>query len=126
MGSRTAAGLVMAAAVLVALPAMAQETAKKGDATAANTAAGGAPAAQPAADEGAPAKRVTLTTGVDFVSAYMFRGIFQEDSGLIMPPYVDVGVALYNGDGAPEERHRERRLVEQHSLGAERQRQRLD
>jgi hypothetical protein len=90
----------MAAAVLVALPAMAQETAKKGDTTAANTAAVGAPAAQPAVDEGAPAKRVTLTTGVDFASAYLFRGIFQEDSGLIMPPYADVGVSLYNGDGA--------------------------
>lgn len=98
---RTAAGLVMAAAVLVALPAMAQETAKKGDSTAATPAASAAPAAQPAADEGgAPAKRVTVTAGVDFVSTYMFRGLFQEDSGLIMPPYVDVGVSLYNGDGA--------------------------
>ena len=98
---RTAAGLVMAAAVFVALPAMAQETANKGDTTAANTGAGAAPAlAQPAVDEGAPAKRVTLTAGVDFVSAYMFRGIFQEDSGVIVPPYADVGVAVYNGDGA--------------------------
>ena len=25
----------------------------------------------------------------------MFRGIFQEDSGFIMPPFVDVGVSLY-------------------------------
>jgi hypothetical protein len=98
---RTAAGVVMAAAVLVALPAMAQDTAKKADAAAANTAIGAAAATtQPAADEGAPAKRVTLTAGVDFASAYLFRGIFQEDSGLIMPPYFDVGVALYNGDGA--------------------------
>ena len=30
----------------------------------------------------------------------MFRGIFQEDSGVIIPPYVDVGVSLYSGDGA--------------------------
>jgi hypothetical protein len=97
---RTAAGLVMAAAVFVALPAMAQETAKQGDTTAANTAAAAAaPAAQPA-DEGAPPKRVTLTAGVDFVSAYLFRGIFQEDSGVIVPPYVDVGVSVYSGEGA--------------------------
>jgi hypothetical protein len=90
----------VAAAVLVALPAMAQETAQTGTAGTASTAAGAAPAAQAAADEGAPAKRVTLTAGVDFVSAYMFRGIFQEDKGAIVPPYVDVGVSLYNGDGA--------------------------
>jgi hypothetical protein len=91
----------VAAAVLMALPAMAQETAKKGDSTAANPAAGaGLAATQATADEGAPAKRVTLTAGVDFVSAYMFRGLFQEDSGFIMPPYADVGVALYNGNGA--------------------------
>ena len=97
---RTAAGLVMATAVFVALPAMAQETAKKGDTATANTAAAAAaPAAQPA-DEGAPAKRVTLTAGVDFVSAYLFRGIFQEDSGVIVPPYVDVGVSVYSGEGA--------------------------
>jgi len=86
--------------VLVALPAMAQETAKKGDSAAANTAAGAAPAAQAAADESAPAKRVALTAGVDFVSAYLFRGIFQEDSGVIVPPYADVGVSVYSGDGA--------------------------
>jgi len=84
----------------VALPAMAQETAKKGDSAAANTAAGAAPAAQAAADESAPAKRVALTAGVDFVSAYLFRGIFQEDSGVIVPPYADVGVSVYSGDGA--------------------------
>jgi len=91
----------MAAAVFVALPAMAQETAKKGDTTAANTAAGtAATGAQPAVDEGAPAKRVTLTAGVDFVSAYLFRGLFQEDSGAIVPPYADVGVSVYNGKGA--------------------------
>ena len=43
---------------------------------------------------------MTLTAGLDFASAYLFRGIFQEDSGVIVPPFVDVGVSLYNGDGA--------------------------
>lgn len=59
-----------------------------------------APAAvQPSADEPEP-KRVTLAAGVDFANAYMFRGIFQEDSGVIVPPFFDVGVSLYTGDGA--------------------------
>jgi len=52
------------------------------------------------AEEPAPAKRVTLTAGFDFVSAYMFRGIFQEDRGVIVPPFVDVGVTVYEGEGA--------------------------
>ena len=55
-----------------------------------------APAAQA---EAQPIKRVTLATGFDFATAYMFRGIFQEDHGTIVPPYVDVGVVLYQGTG---------------------------
>ena len=86
----------------------------------------GRPRPQPAADERAPAKRVTLTAGVDFASAYMFRGIFQEDSGLIVPPYVDVGVSLYNGDGALKSVTVNGGMLEQPPLRAERQRQRLD
>lgn len=46
------------------------------------------------------AKRVTTTAGFDFASAYMFRGIYQEDHGVIVPPFVDVGVQLYQGTGA--------------------------
>jgi hypothetical protein len=57
------------------------------------------PAAQTAAEEPAP-KRVTTTAGFDFASAYMFRGIYQEDRGVIVPPFVDVGVLLYQGSGA--------------------------
>jgi hypothetical protein len=69
-------------------------------ATVATAAAAPAPAAtQPAPEEPAP-KRVTTTAGLDFASAYMFRGIYQEDRGLIVPPFVDVGVQLYQGDGA--------------------------
>ena len=55
---------------------------------------------QPAAAPAAPAKRVSMTAGVDFLSSYMFRGIYQEDRGLIMPPFVDVGVTVYEGNGA--------------------------
>jgi hypothetical protein len=95
---RTAAGFVMAAALVIAPAASAQDNGKaKSDGSSAATPAA---AAQPAADEGAPAKKVTLTAGIDFVSAYLFRGIFQEDSGVIAPPYADVGVSVYSGEGA--------------------------
>jgi hypothetical protein len=57
------------------------------------------PADQTPAEEPTP-KRVTTAAGFDFASAYMFRGIFQEDSGVIVPPFVDVGVVLYQGSGA--------------------------
>ena len=95
---RTAAGLVMAAALVTAPAVSAQDNGKaRSDGSIAATPAA---AAQPAADEGAPAKKVTLTAGIDFVSAYLFRGIFQEDSGVIVPPYADVGVSVYSGEGA--------------------------
>ena len=54
-----------------------------------------APAPAPASS-----RRVSVTAGVDFVTAYLFRGIYQEDRGLIVPPFVDVGVAVYEWDGA--------------------------
>jgi len=39
---------------------------------------------------------VTLTAGFDFVSAYMFRGLRQDDSGIIMWPSVDARVDAGN------------------------------
>ena len=42
---------------------------------------------------------VTLTGGIDFLNAYYFRGIPQDESGVIMWPYGDLGFALYSGDG---------------------------
>lgn len=53
-----------------------------------------------AAPEAPAAKRLTLTAGADFPTAYMFRGIFQEDEGFIFQPAVDLGIALYSGSGA--------------------------
>jgi hypothetical protein len=47
--------------------------------------------------EAAPDKRVTMTTGVDFTSAYLFRGITQQNSGFIAQPYVDLGIAVTDG-----------------------------
>jgi hypothetical protein len=94
------AGILLAGAVLTATADAAQEPAKS--AAAADTTAAGATAsstAQPA-DEGGPAKRVTVTAGVDFASAYLFRGIYQEDRGIVVPPYADLGVTVYQGEGA--------------------------
>jgi hypothetical protein len=42
---------------------------------------------------------ITLTAGMDFLNAYHFRGIPQDESGVIMWPYGDLGFALYSGDG---------------------------
>jgi hypothetical protein len=47
-------------------------------------------AAAPAPAEAAPAKSYTVTTGMDFTSAYLFRGIRQHSGGTIAQPYGDV------------------------------------
>ena len=41
-----------------------------------------------------------MTGGFDFANAYFFRGIFQDDTGVVMWPYGDLGFALHSGDGA--------------------------
>lgn len=56
--------------------------------------------AQPGAAVAEPSRRVSVTAGFDFLTAYLFRGIYQEDHGLIMPPFVDVGISVYEGEGA--------------------------
>ncbi|MEN3337850.1 MAG: hypothetical protein V7647_1526 [Acidobacteriota bacterium] len=56
-----------------------------------------APAAAPAAEASSASKRLTVTTGVDFTSAYLFRGIPQHSGGTIAQPYADLGIALGNG-----------------------------
>ncbi len=47
-------------------------------------------AAAPPPAEAAPAKNYTVTTGLDFTSAYLFRGIRQHSGGTIAQPYGDV------------------------------------
>jgi len=99
---RIAGGVVMVAmltAPAVATTALAQEQARP-DGQAAVTPGGttpAPPASQPA--EASAPKRVTTIAGFDFASAYLFRGIYQEDRGVIVPPFVDVGVSLYQGTG---------------------------
>lgn len=71
---RAAAAVMAAAAILSAAPAAAQ------------------------GDDPNPGA-ITLTANMDFVNAYMFRGIPQDESGVIMWPSADLGFALYSGDG---------------------------
>ena len=42
---------------------------------------------------------ITLAGGIDFVNAYHFRGIPQDESGVIIWPYGDLGFALFSGEG---------------------------
>jgi hypothetical protein len=42
---------------------------------------------------------LTLTGGIDFLNAYLFRGIPQDDTGVVMWPYGDLGIAVHSGDG---------------------------
>jgi hypothetical protein len=73
-------------------PAMAQTSAAPSAAAAPATAAAQAPA-----EAAAPAKIYTVTTGLDFTSAYLFRGILQESGGAIGQPYADIAFSLKNG-----------------------------
>jgi hypothetical protein len=62
------------------------------------SAAGASPArAQGSADPNPGG--VTLTGGFDVTNAYFFRGIPQDDTGVIMWPYGDLGFALFSGEG---------------------------
>jgi hypothetical protein len=85
---------------MLASAAAAQDAASQPSPAAPGSAASASAAeasAQAATEPAAPPKRVTVTTGFDFATAYMFRGIYQEDSGTIAPAYVDVGVSLGRG-----------------------------
>ena len=42
---------------------------------------------------------LTFTGTFDFLNTYMFRGIRQDDTKLIMWPAADLGLAVYSGDG---------------------------
>jgi hypothetical protein len=41
---------------------------------------------------------ITITGATDFTNVYMFRGIRQDDTGVITQPYFDLGLALYSAD----------------------------
>jgi hypothetical protein len=42
---------------------------------------------------------VTFTGGIDFLNRYVFRGIAQNDKGVVAWPWVDLGIAAFSGDG---------------------------
>jgi hypothetical protein len=59
-------------------------------------------AASPAAAQGGDDPNpgaVTVTGGVDVLNAYFFRGIPQDDTGVILWPYGDLGFSLFSGEG---------------------------
>jgi hypothetical protein len=60
--------------------------------------AGRTPAWAQAASDPNPGN-LTITGGFDFLNAYLFRGIPQDDTGVIMWPSGDLGIALHSGDG---------------------------
>jgi hypothetical protein len=50
----------------------------------------------------APATRgeVKVTAGVEFLNAYFFRGLRQDDTGLVTWPHLGLGLGVYDGTGA--------------------------
>jgi hypothetical protein len=57
--------------------------------------------AVPAAAQNGPNTGTMKFSGaLDFTNAYFFRGIRQETDGLIMYPYLDVGLTLFTGEDA--------------------------
>jgi hypothetical protein len=62
-----------------------------------------APASAQEAPGGAPDPNpgnLTFTGSIDFLNTYMFRGIRQDDTKLIVWPALDLGMSVYSGDGA--------------------------
>jgi len=55
----------------------------------------------PASAQGADPNpgNLTFTGSMDFLNTYMFRGIRQDDTKLIMWPAADLGMSVYSGDG---------------------------
>jgi hypothetical protein len=49
------------------------------------------------AQEQAPEKVVSGAFGIDFASGYFFRGIQQENQGIIAQPWIELGYSLYEG-----------------------------
>lgn len=55
------------------------------------------PSVQPPAT---PLKRITVTVGLDVLTAYIFRGIHQESAGIVAQPPLDVGIVIGKGISA--------------------------
>jgi hypothetical protein len=72
------AAVTLAVVTLLAAPASAQEAAAAPDPNPGN---------------------LTFTGSMDFLNTYMFRGIRQDDTKVIMWPALDLGMSIYSGDG---------------------------
>ena len=72
------AAVAIAVVMLLAAPASAQE-----------------PSAPPDPNPG----NLTFTGSMDVLNTYMFRGIRQDDTKVIMWPALDLGMSVYSGDG---------------------------
>jgi hypothetical protein len=70
--------VTLAVVTLLAAPASAQEAAAAPDPNPGN---------------------LTFTGSMDFLNTYMFRGIRQDDTKVIMWPALDLGMSVYSGDG---------------------------
>jgi hypothetical protein len=44
--------------------------------------------------------RLSISGGVDFTTAYFFRGILQERDGFIIEPYAELGINLHKDEGS--------------------------
>ena len=82
---------------VMATPSMAQDPAAQAPASTTAASPTASPNTAPQPPEAAPPKRIVMTTGFDFATAYVFRGLYQEDSGAIAPAFIDVGVNLDRG-----------------------------
>ena len=59
--------------------------------------------AAPAAAQSAPdpnSGSLTVTSSIDLTNVYMFRGIRQDDTKVMIWPAADLGLSLFSGDGA--------------------------
>jgi hypothetical protein len=56
-------------------------------------------AALPAAAQGPNTGALRLTAGIDVGNAYYFRGLPQDESGVVMWPYADLTFTLWSGTG---------------------------
>ncbi len=44
--------------------------------------------------------RVSVAFGTDFATAYFFRGLLQEENGFVAQPWIELGINLYESEGA--------------------------
>jgi len=82
-------------ALVLSVSVASAQTAADGAARPANSSTAASATAAPA-PEAAPAKPYTITTGLDFTSAYLFRGIRQHSGGTIAQPYGDIAYTKNN------------------------------